>query len=480
MLVKNSVVALTGATCIAIAAPAFAQSQQDNANFANLSCNQIQSDMRSEVRNLSLDQSIQDRIDNLLRQARQSQSEEDCLRTLRQANAIISRETGDAPISSSRFRQALQDARASGQTGSKHGGARQTGDRRKERAPKSTATMSESDAARMPVTFSNSLIGRSVQDLQGESAGQLEYVVVDTGSGDIRFAVIGSGGFLDLGEELTAVPWDKVQVRTWGANSEPRIWLDVTLDQLKAGRRITEDGLDQLTSPSFQTQILSFYVPVEMDQNRADRSSQNRTRQDREQRSDQTDQNRDRQAKAQTDRQMDRSDSARSSQDQGQSGGKQQNSVSRDGQRDQTLMLVGRELITTLSPSQTRTGQQIKGATVETSDGREVGEIDRLVLDVERGKVAYALVARGGFLGIGEEWRPVPLTALTWKNSDVYALSQGQSQLEKMPKLSSDELPSRIRQGDLKKLYQAYGTLPYWQNDNRSSQSETSRNRDRN
>ena len=494
MRIRKSVCALSGATWLALTGPALAQSQQETPTFGNLSCSQIQNDMRSELSNLNLDQSVQERVDNILRQARQNRNEEQCLRTLRQANSIISRETGESPIASARFRQALQEARSARQSGT-----RQASDRPKGQEVRPTSSLSESDSARIPVTFSSNLIGRSVKDSRGDSAGQIEYLVVDTKTGDVRFAVIGSGGFLDIGEELTAVPWDKVQVRTWGTNSEPHIWLHVSLDKLEQGRRITHDRLAQLANPSFQTQIVTFYLPVEVSDTGQGRSTQNqsqkgrqagsnqtenndrisdssssrRFQQDRPARSGQTDKSFDGPAETQqADRQTERSrDSAQTNQDrsaQGQSG-RQQRSASVESHREQTLLLVGRELITTLSPSQLRTGQQIKGATVETSDGREVGEIDRLVIDVERGKVAYALVAKGGFLGIGEEWRPVPLTALSWQIRDVYTLGQGQSQLEKMPTLSSDDLPSRIRQGDLKKLYQSYSIPPYWVDDNRSS-----------
>ena len=458
------------ATIALLSFPAFAQSQPQpqpqpqvsSSKSEKMSCSQLQSEMRNEVRQLNLDQAVQDRVDNLFRQASQASNDEQCLRALRQANSTISRETGEAPISSARLRQAFQDARPS------QASSKETGDQR----AKSTKKMSESDAARISVAFSNILIGRAVQDNRGDTAGELEYLAVDTATGDIRFAVIGSGGLLDLGEELTAVPWDNVNVHTGGATSEPRIRLDASLDQLKQSRRITQDRLDLLTSPRFQTQIMTYYVPFAINSDRtADRTAQNRSQERGQARPSQSDRNEERTAEA---RARDGGQPTEDRTAQGKSADKQQG-ADRAGQ-DPTLMLVGRELITTVSSSQLRTGQQIRGATVETSDGREVGEIDRLVIDIDRGKIAYALVAKGGFLGIGEEWRPVPLTALNWQSGGVYTLDQGQGQLEKMPKLTSDTLPSRIRQGDLKKLYQAYGADPYWTQAKGSSERKASQN----
>ena len=46
-------------------------------------------------------------------------------------------------------------------------------------------------------------------------------------------------------------------------------------------------------------------------------------------------------------------------------------------------------------------------------EGRNLGAIDDLMLDLEGGKVAYLALATGGFLGIGEELFAVPLSAVS-------------------------------------------------------------------
>jgi hypothetical protein len=52
---------------------------------------------------------------------------------------------------------------------------------------------------------------------------------------------------------------------------------------------------------------------------------------------------------------------------------------------------------------------RIKGTTVRTVDGRKVGTIKRIMINKVSGEVAYAILAHGGFLGIGERYLP-----LTW------------------------------------------------------------------
>ena len=51
------------------------------------------------------------------------------------------------------------------------------------------------------------------------------------------------------------------------------------------------------------------------------------------------------------------------------------------------------------------------GAVVDAND-REVGRLDHLVIDVPTGRIAYAVLARGGVFGIGQTLFEVPWTAL--------------------------------------------------------------------
>lgn len=55
----------------------------------------------------------------------------------------------------------------------------------------------------------------------------------------------------------------------------------------------------------------------------------------------------------------------------------------------------------------------LEDTTVITSDGEDVGKIKHVMLDVRSGRIAYAVLASGGFLGIGDTLRAIPWNALT-------------------------------------------------------------------
>jgi sporulation protein YlmC with PRC-barrel domain len=55
----------------------------------------------------------------------------------------------------------------------------------------------------------------------------------------------------------------------------------------------------------------------------------------------------------------------------------------------------------------------LDGNKVMSSDGEHVGKISDIMLDVRSGRIAYAVLAEGGFLGMGANLHAIPWNALT-------------------------------------------------------------------
>jgi sporulation protein YlmC with PRC-barrel domain len=71
---------------------------------------------------------------------------------------------------------------------------------------------------------------------------------------------------------------------------------------------------------------------------------------------------------------------------------------------------------TTLDTSETTSligSDKVEGTAVYRSNGDKVGAIERVMIDKRSGKVAYAVMSFGGFLGIGEDYYPLPWSLLT-------------------------------------------------------------------
>jgi sporulation protein YlmC with PRC-barrel domain len=57
-----------------------------------------------------------------------------------------------------------------------------------------------------------SLLGSPVRNLQGETVGKVEHVILNPRTGLIRYALVSMGGFLGLGKQTIGVPWEALEV----------------------------------------------------------------------------------------------------------------------------------------------------------------------------------------------------------------------------------------------------------------------------
>ena len=57
---------------------------------------------------------------------------------------------------------------------------------------------------------------------------------------------------------------------------------------------------------------------------------------------------------------------------------------------------------------------KVEGTPVYGRDGNKIGTIQRIMIDKISGKVAYAVMSFGGFLGMGEDYYPMPWASLKY------------------------------------------------------------------
>ncbi len=82
---------------------------------------------------------------------------------------------------------------------------------------------------------------------------------------------------------------------------------------------------------------------------------------------------------------------------------------------------------------------KVEGTNVYSADGVKMGSIERVMLGKSSGKVAYAVLGFGGFLGIGNDHYPLPWASLIYdEDLGGYRTSVTPAQLEGAPKYSTD------------------------------------------
>jgi hypothetical protein len=80
---------------------------------------------------------------------------------------------------------------------------------------------------------------------------------------------------------------------------------------------------------------------------------------------------------------------------------------------------------------------KVEGTAVYGPDDRKIGTVQRVMIDKISGKVAYAVVSFGGFLGMGEDYYPMPWAKLDYDTSlGGYRVDITEDQLKGAPKFN--------------------------------------------
>jgi hypothetical protein len=84
--------------------------------------------------------------------------------------------------------------------------------------------------------------------------------------------------------------------------------------------------------------------------------------------------------------------------------------------------------------SQLIAADKVEGTAVYNTRGEKLGSIERVMIDKVSGRVAYAVMSFGGFLGIGDRHHPLPWSVLRYDPSnDGYVVNLDKKVLESAP-----------------------------------------------
>jgi sporulation protein YlmC with PRC-barrel domain len=254
------------------------------------------------------------------------------------------------------------------------------------------------------VTSAQDIAGRALRDLQGREAGRIRSVIIDLERGDAAYVLVSSAGALDIGEAHVAVPFSALHL----SHDEDITNVSLGVDRIAAGPRFDPAHLDELGEPGRVGQIYGHYaIPTP-------------------------------------------------------SGYVLPPSSERDSHPNRFMLIRPIETVR-LGPSWTL-ARDVRSETVKAANGDTIGEIDRIMIDPSTGRIAYLLLSRGSFLGIGEGWVLIPPQAIAWSSqADAFTLKDSTAQPERIGGLRHDDVPAQVQRHQLQALYERYGVTPYWQ-----------------
>ena len=94
------------------------------------------------------------------------------------------------------------------------------------------------------------------------------------------------------------------------------------------------------------------------------------------------------------------------------------------------------------TPVERLTASSIVGDPVETAHGEKLGSIDNLMINIKTGRVEYAVMEFGAFLGIGGKLFAIPFTELQVDPvKKVFILERDKEFLENLPGFDKTHWP---------------------------------------
>lgn len=105
--------------------------------------------------------------------------------------------------------------------------------------------------------------------------------------------------------------------------------------------------------------------------------------------------------------------------------------------------------------------ETLVGNDVFNQKDEDLGDIKEIMLDMRTGRVSYAVLSFGGFMGMGEKLFAVPWEALTLDTANKrFVLNTDKASLENAPGFDKDKWPNMADSSWAAGIHAYYGTTP--------------------
>jgi sporulation protein YlmC with PRC-barrel domain len=254
----------------------------------------------------------------------------------------------------------------------------------------------------------DTLKGDKVVNEAGDDLGKIEEFMIDLDNGRVAYTVLSFGGFLGMGDKLFAIPWQAFSLRL----HEHAFTLNVPKDVLKNAQGFDKNNWPVTREELSRTYTYYGYQPYW---------------------------------------QTGVTGQARQT---GTSTGIPGEIVSQGPARTESR--ASRESPDFLS------ADSIKSDKVVNEAGDDLGKIKELMIDLDNGRIGYAVLSFGGFLGMGDKLFAIPWQALSLRlHEHAFTLNVPKDVLKNAQGFDKDKWP--ITREELSRTYTYYGYQPYWQ-----------------
>lgn len=111
-----------------------------------------------------------------------------------------------------------------------------------------------------------------------------------------------------------------------------------------------------------------------------------------------------------------------------------------------------------------KANKEVIGREVKNHADEHLGKIKEIVIDKFSGRVAYAVLESGSFLGMGGKLYALPWGCLHFDDDDCcFKIDINKERLQNAPGFDDDNWPDMADQSFGRSIAEYYKTKPYWE-----------------
>ena len=328
------------------------------------------------------------------------------------------------------------------------------------------------------------LIGMTVNNYQDEKLGKVSDLAIDVESGRIVQVILSTGGFIGIGDMLTAVPPGALHHDV----AQKVLHLDANKEKVKGGPVFESANWAECCDSNHLSAVYGYYGeesafrfihrgdsvldglrnPDGQINREGQRNTDNTLTRDGQRNADGT-LNKDGQLTRDGQRNADGTLNTASSRD-------------ADGTWERNRPLRERQSMIPMSRlGYVQKASKLMGTSVKNLQDEKVGTVENLLVDLPSGRIVAVIVSSGGFLGMGDELSAVPPTALRFNaDRDALQLDASKEMLSSAPHFKANQWPDFSQPSYAAGVYRAYRVEPYFTTNVTTQADNTARNvRDR-
>jgi len=280
------------------------------------------------------------------------------------------------------------------------------------------------DAMATSFQRASDLIGKKVRNLQNEDLGEIKNLAIDPDRGLVNYAVLQFGGFLGMGDKHFAIPFTSLDLSA----DMGEFVLRVDKERLKNAQGFDPNTWPDMADRRWGRDIHTFYGarPYWEDENYRTMgrfAAEVRTTDEKERTAGKGHTEHAQTERDQTDR--DQPDGAR-----------------------------------------VQKASDLLGKHIKNRQNEDLGTVKDLMIDPERGRVRYAILEFGGFLGMGDKLFAVPFQSLDLPSDAVnFVLDINKERLKTAEGFDKRNWPSMTDPEWQRNIHKFYDARPYWEAD---------------